>query len=299
MLRGIPFTDKLNLYSIFDKDLRIDKKDMTLYELSLLVSRQKNYVVIIDNQFISWLDDICFDYKHKQCVIPYFTFEKYNSDIDFNPELKSAKHLLVDSNNKVIVRYNYDLGFLKIDKGSVITLYDIQSNSFCEITITDYISDNDFSINYLYTLYKQACYYDMPSEFSEHEGGYTFITTEFKGFRNQEYRYRRKLGLENYYYDKTDYKYSDVRYYNYLDYIGRFKKPDVSNLDLFKYRNLRFEAYLYCNLRQGNKPVDYDKWNKLGVSKRYIKIKDDVPFFIKYYWLNNYTLKEIESWLDL
>ena len=301
MIRGIPFSDKINLYEILDTSIEIEVESiiMPLYDLAIKSCElKKNYIVIIEDNYFTWLEDICFNYRDKICYLPYYSYSEYESGIEFNPDLKYSKHLLVSDFNTIIIRYNYKLEYLDINVDDTLIIYSIKDKKFYEVHISSYIEE-DFYLSKLYSLYKKACYYDDKTEFSNHEGGYTFITKYAKGFVNQEYRIRLKLGLPNYIEESKEMDYKDVVYYDYFKYITKFKNYDISDFDLFKYRNLRFESYLYCSLRQELVPKDYEAWNKLGVSNRYIKIKDDVPFFIKYYWLNDYNFRVTESWLNL
>ena len=62
MLKGLPYTDSVDLYTL-SEDIYEDEKNSSLYELICLVLEEhKNYVVFIDD-YPTWLDDICFDYR--------------------------------------------------------------------------------------------------------------------------------------------------------------------------------------------------------------------------------------------
>ena len=294
-LKGLPYSDKVKLNELNEqKGIPLE---IPLYNLILYALREhKNYVVFF-GKYCTWLDDICLDYKEKICFLPYFVYDVYDTAIIPNEKSLYYKHLLLDGNKVLKVRHNFEVNYHQVVENDILCMYSIKDNQFYSVTIKGFMNEEDkFSVELLYELYRNACFYDYVTDISQHESGYTYIEKQYKGFSNREHFYRTKLKLQDYKDTLKDIRYADVRYYNYFEGISKYPSIVNSN-ELFKYRNLEFENYLFCCLQSNKKPIDCNEWHALGKTKRYIKIKGDVPFFIKYYWLNDFTLKDTESWL--
>ena len=289
MIKGIPYFKENNAEihnRIFTSTIENHSK-ITMYDLSRLILKdRKNYVVILDDFFLTWLDDIAFDYTDKLCFLPYYTFSTVQTDKVFNETAKNTDHLYCDEKGRVILRYDFKLELKFINIGTKLNIYSIKDGSITEYKITEYINEV-FYLSEVYNRYKTACYFDEFTEKTEFEGGYTYIAKTVQGFINHEHKLRLQLGYLDFADDRILEDYRDVRCYKYLECAEHFRKVNMTN-DLYKYRRLDFESYLYTQLRKDKMPVDNKEWKELGESKQFIKFKDDVPFFIKYYWLNGY-----------
>jgi hypothetical protein len=84
MIEGIPYlgTNHNWLYDkIIKSDITKDIEYETLYDLVNDLSF-KRVLVIIDNKWLTWLHDIVFNYRDKECYIPYYEYELYKTPID-------------------------------------------------------------------------------------------------------------------------------------------------------------------------------------------------------------------------
>ena len=299
MLRGIPFFGEQNK-SIQETILSSNCNkvvNISLYDLAqLALLHKKNYVVVIGAKYLTWLDDIVFDYVHKCCYIQYYSYMEYVTDIYLAEKSfadRTKVHIKTDSEGRIVVRFNYNTEKEPIAIGFSLLVYSLQDNCLTKYIICSYCN-MDFQLKTLYNLYLNSCYFDYKGAFTENESGYTYITKQFTGFSNQELLYRRKLNLPNYLDDEIPSDYCDVRQYDYWYYIDKYKNVTISK-ELYKYRRLAFESYLFCCIRAGLTPTDEPRWNKLGKSLSYIKIKDTVPFFVKQEWLDDYNVSK-KTW---
>ena len=107
MIEGIPYFGEDNQYiweDILCSDIKNKLNEDSLYDL--INSRiDKKVVVVIDGKWFTWLNDIAFNYRDKECYIPYYSFELYEiSGEGFKTDNKG--HLLYDGDT-VNIRYNY------------------------------------------------------------------------------------------------------------------------------------------------------------------------------------------------
>lgn len=300
MIQGIPYLGENNIelkHKIINREPD-EYIDISLYELVENISEKDN-LIIIDNQYITWLEDLEFDYRNKVCSIVYYSYDLYKTSLKVNiKRSKADNHLEYDENNCVLVRYNYELNRIQIKLGSNLRIYNISSDKLYEYTIKSWIK-SEFSLSKLYSLYRNYCYYDMKTEFSSHEGGYTYILKQLNSFKNKDAKFRNEFKLKTWKEKPISNNYNDVRVYEYFSYINKIGNSEIEiSMKLFKYRRLDFESYLFCCMQEGIEPVDSSEdWNRLGKSLHYIKISDGkLPLFIKCEWLNTNNMINTATW---
>ncbi len=301
-IAGIPYFGNNNqkkIKYILEKDIG-EYRETDLYSL-LLVSGEKNSVVIIDNRYLTWIEDIQLNYRDKIVSIPYYTYKKeaIGPIEEISTEKSYYDHIEIMGDNMVNIKYEYELMEMELRIGTKLVIYNVKNDEKIEYNITRW-ANTEFSISKLYELYKQYCYYDMQEENRQHEGGYTYISKNVEKIYNKEEALRKRYKLKTYKEKRELKDYRDVRIYRYDQYISRVSNEDKISEKLFKYRKLDFESYLFCNLRENNKPVDCCSWDELGKSRKYIKVTDGhIPFFIKHEWLNTTEIKSNETWRHL
>lgn len=289
---------------------------------------EKTSLVVIDNTYLTWLEDIEFDYMRHRCYIPYMAYSLYNQnvkrDIDRNQGYNHIDYIEKpdgdignnDNNsgafkdNHIIqyarIRYNFEYLTRDIQIGDSLIIFDLDSNEFCRYIIKSWINHpaesrvDIFSLKMLYELYKGYSFYDMETEFSRHESGYTYINFNGKAFKNTENTLRQSFGLKTWKELPIENDHRDVRVYKYFDYINRVGQDSIQTFGekLFKYRRLAFESYLFCHIMQRSVPADYiDEWDKLGKSLYYIKTGDKhLPLFVKAEWKLDNELASNQTW---
>ena len=79
--------------------------------LSLISSmKEKNSLVVIDNSYLTWLEDTEFDYLNHKCQLKYLRYELYNTnkvrDIQDFKDGRSYNHVeyIEDSDNKQYIQ---------------------------------------------------------------------------------------------------------------------------------------------------------------------------------------------------
>ena len=255
---------------------------------SFVLDHIENDMVFVINDYIySWVSDIKFNYRDKECFIPYYDFELYEESQRQND---NNGHLIV-KNNKRYVRYNFDFKRLFVELNKDYVVYSTSQGKKFKIFFTGFYT-GIFSVKNLYSLYLNACYNDDNYMVLKHESGYHYINKKTDSYKNLENIKRKKYFLPTYKSEKSFKDYRDVREYSYLEVVEKIGL--FSNEEIYKIRRLRFESYLYCNLREENTPLDLDNWKKLGVEYDYIKYYDNkvLPLFIKSYWLNDDLIKK-------
>jgi len=256
------------------------------------IFKPKNYVVIIDN-FITWLDDIQFNYRDAMITVPYFIYDYYNLE----KVIHSKSRCFIDENGNSIIRYNYELHKLKFTDTVQLKVYSIKDNKFFNLKLT-FPDDKNFVMSDLYERYRNSCYFDSIQLNKEREAGYFYFTKEFVGFTNIENRYRQKLYLDtfkdNVSVDEEDYR--DVRDYT-NNRVGIFYDEYDLNETLYKYRRLSFDMLLYNVVHNNMIAIDDELYNKyLNSSKQqYYKYKKDFTLIFKKYWLKKQGTSIIEK----
>lgn len=299
---GIPYFGEQTL-EIENKLRETDKTDIQTREYAQLYNLiqeniNKKALVIIDNQWFTWLNDIEFNYRDKTASIPYYKYGiKY---IENNSHADSKGHIILqEDKSKIGIRYNFILDRQWISKTGRLTIYYIDEDRLEKATWNTWISNSEIEksideiLNKLYNLYINQA---VKPQDSEHLGGYHFIL-KHTGFQNIEYQQRQQLGLavfksERYKYDE----YRDVRQYRQTELAENDKKSieklreqqGETWLKHHRDRRLAFESYLYTICRSGR--LDNLKFSR-GIYK--IKHSDQTMILIlKQYWLDKYNKKQ-------
>lgn len=264
---------------------------------------ENDTIFIINKYFYSYVSDIKFNYRDKRCFIPYYAYSLYPDRLLTVND--NNGHLIVEDDHRY-VRYNFEYSELEVKLNTEYLVYSIRQRKKYKIIFNRYYTEI-FSIEMLYKLYFNSCFKEDNFLVLKHEKGYHYINRVTDEYKNREKILRAKYELPEF--KSNSYKdYRDVREYKYYDLLERVGLFTVD--ELYKYRRLRFESYLYCNLREENIPVDFDEWKELGKTKDYIKYigEKEIPLFIKSYWLNDNlvtkktrqrTYMRSEKWQDI
>lgn len=299
MIEGIPYFGDNNQSiweDILKSSIKYNINENSLYDLVNKRINQK-CVVVIDNKWLSWLNDITFNYRDKECYIPYYSFELFETT-DTNIRTDNKGHLLFDGDT-LKIRYNYKLEKYNIDINKLsLVIYDLATNEKYMVHTDKWIDECEFSIDKLYELYLDSCYIEDDFIINKHTGGYHYIIKVVDKFFNKECYLRKELGLQHYSSEsELSEDYRDVRNYRYTEVIKLSGFRDT--IETYKLRRLRFESYLYCVLRANLKPNKAkfkQEWNKLGKSVDFIKYGDKIKLIFKSYWLNECKPISKKSW---
>lgn len=307
-LYGIPYFGE-DTEKVWDTALKTGKSKKKAYKSLMEFIREEateNKLVIIDGEYLTYLRDIRFNYRDKEILIPYYSYQTFPID---KTRRKRDGHLLLDERNNVILRYNYELRKKVISRGDgredkeedwILQLYDINSEEHIETVIQHkFYGDDTFSMEELYNRYINACYMQEDYYLNSHVEGYHVITKNIRGITNKERVLRKEFGLEDYKNgtEKVELNYRDVRQYREEDI--EVKMGLVENKDNYWKRILDFESMLYCIMREEVEPKETEllqEWRKLGVSKDIYKYGDDIKLIFKSYWRNNYRPIKLRSW---
>lgn len=281
MIKGIPYfgeqTQEIVSSILANNDIIHEKNYNSLYEL-IMDNIDKHIVVVIDNKWLTWLNDIVFNYRDRECYIPYYTYkEQLITDRTFRTNNKG--HLILDGNN-IRVRYEYNYNKLNITGNNLyLDCADIDTQERFIVKTNTWINETNIDFDKLYKLYVNSSYKDDDFIINKHKGGYHYIELSPKEFVNKERKLREQYDLSNYsdefYYIKD---YRDVRQYEYEEVIKINGLLD--NLELYRERRLRFESYLYCCLRNG-------LFNNIQFKNHIYKVGKEIKLIIKDYWLDN------------
>ena len=113
MIKGIPYFGEIT-QELMDYILNTDFSNVpvarykSLYEI-VESSVNDKVVVVIDNKWVTWLNDIVFNYRDKECYLPYYSYEEYLiTDRVFKTNNKG--HLeLTDDGLKIKYEYKYHI----------------------------------------------------------------------------------------------------------------------------------------------------------------------------------------------
>lgn len=268
----------------------------SLYDF-VLSHLENDTVFVIKDYVYSYVSDIKFNYRDKECYVPYFDFDLYATEV-----INDNRGHLIVKNGKRQIRYNFKSCKLDIKLNHAYTMFSISQRKKFKVIFTSYYT-GIFSINRLYQLYLDSCYKDDNYVVLKHESGYHYINQKTSTYKNLEKNLRRKYKLPDYAEQEQEKDYRDVREYTYMEVMEKI--GIFANTELYKIRRLRFEAYLYCSLREDLVPDDCPEWQDLGTKYNYLKIKETIPLFIKSYWLNKpkkqvkyRTYMRMEKWHD-
>lgn len=291
MITGIPYfgekTQEItNSILNTNEDIIYEKEYDSLYDL-ILDNIDKHIIVVIDNKWLTWLNDIVFNYRDKECYIPYYTYDIYWLD-DKKYNSNNKGHLILND-NKLGIRYNYKYEKYNININDLsLQCINIDKLEKFVVRAKYWINDTNLNIDKLYKLYINSCYKDDDFTFNKHSGGYHYIEKSPKQFKNKEKYYREYLDINTYAYDNEyERDYRDVRNYTYNEVI--LKHGMLDTIDLYRERRLRFESYLYCCLRE-------HLLNNLSFKNGIYKTGDNIKLIIKKYWLDNID-KPDKTWI--
>lgn len=282
MIKGIPYFGEQTQEIVdsilnIDTDIIYEKKYDSLYDL-ILSNIDKHIIVVIDNKWLTWLNDIVFNYRDRECYIPYYTYkEQLITDRTFRTNNKG--HLILDGDN-IRVRYEYSYHKLNITVDNLaLDCVDIDTQERLIVRTNNWINEAAVDFDKLHKLYVESSYKDDDFIMNKHAGGYHYISLSPKEFVNRERKLREQYDLsdysEDFYYIKD---YRDVRQYKYEEVIKLNGLLD--NIELYRERRLRFESYLYCCLRAG-------LFNDIQFKKHIYKVGKEIKLIIKDYWLDN------------
>ena len=284
MIAGIPYFGE-NTQEIYEfiQSNRYDEATIaevnyeSLYEL-IISNIDKHIVVIIDKKYLTWLNDIIFNYRDRECYIPYYSYKEYEIK-DRNFKTNGKGHLILNG-NKLTIRYEYKYNKLNINISKVrLTCIDIDTKEVFFATTNKWITDTEIDLDKLYKLYIDASYKDDDFIINKHVGGYHYIDRSPVQFVNREKKLREQYELNSYYDGYDNYKdYRDVRQYSYDEIVNLVGMIDST--ELYRERRLRFESYLYCCLRAG-------LFNNIQFKNHIYKLGSNVKLIIKDYWLDN------------
>lgn len=284
MIQGIPYfgetTQEIYEYIQSEKYINTEPKEITynsLYEL-IISNIGKRIIVVIDNKWLTWLTDIVFNYRDRLCYIPYYEYKLFVIP-ERNFQSNNKGHLILN-NKQVTLRYEYNYKKSFVDINNLcIDCVDIDTMEKLRLSTNNWIDKTEFSMNKLYSLYLNSCYSDDDFRINKHTGGYHYIIKETEGFRNRERSLRKEYELFAYNPNSSyDSDYRDVRQYKYNEAVS--KSGFIANDEVYKFRRLRFEAYLYCVLRQ-------NCLYNIHFNNRIHKVGNGIKLIIKDYWLDN------------
>ena len=289
MIQGIPFFGEQH-NSIMKEILEADVNEHIKYETmtDLICSEvQKHTVVVIDNEWFSWLHDVQFNYRDSKVYLPYYTYELFDIETDNTQSLNRGHVLLSEDKKTWQLRFNYDLKLLPINIKEKLTLFDLDTHKKYFVSADDWYYDT-FNIDTLYLKYLSSAYYDFDELLEKRQSGYHYINRQFKGFRNVEWNKRKALELPNFKENQpciTDFR--DVRQYRKEELFGNTVRETIIP---YKLRRLMFDSLLYCIIKQDSKTDDAE------FNSRYAKLKTQdcilnyrpyynaPPLIFKSYW---------------
>lgn len=254
---GIPYfgEDTYNIINNIQKaQISADKVYPTVYEM-IKQEAFKQTVVVIDNCWLTWLRDIRFNYRDREAKLPYYEFETYDIKVAKNYSNNKGHLLLNPETNIWYIRYNYMLKFLDFKSNTQLTVYDIEKQIKYTISAEDWFTDI-FDLEELYAYYINSAYYEDDFLYNKHLGGYHYITRQFKGFINLEWKKCKELNLPNFakeHYETVESDYRDVRQYKKEQLFGL---KIIEHIIPYKLRRLLFDCLLYCIIQQGSLTAD-------------------------------------------
>ena len=282
MIKGIPYFGEIT-QELMDYILNTDFSNVpvarykSLYEI-VESSVNDKVVVVIDNKWVTWLNDIVFNYRDKECYIPYYSYKEYLIEDRVFKTNNRGHLILTDDGLKIRYEYKYNKKYIKDGKVELHCV-DISTLDKFIIATDSWADDDSVDLDKLYRLYIDSCYKDDDFLVNKHTGGYHYIDKSIKAFENKEKKLREQYGLNAFASDSEyDKDYRDVRQYTYDEVIKL--KGLLSNDELYRERRLRFESYLYCCLRQG-------LLNTIKFNEGIYKIGNDIKLIIKDYWLGD------------
>lgn len=289
MIQGIPFFGESHA-EIMRKAFAAKVEEHIQYDTMFqLVQTEvsKNAVIIVDNKWFTWLHDIVFNYRDGQIKLPYYTYELY--DVEVSKNMTNNKgHLLLDKETNILsLRHNYDLCVLDITLETELTLYDVKNGRKYSVAASAWYDDT-FELQDLYVRYLSSAYYDFDELLEKHIGGYHYITRQYKGFANVEWRKRKDFFLENYRENQLILReFRDVRQYRREQLFGN---APIQTIVPYKFRRLVFDSMLCCIIKQHSITTDtefnerYKKLSEMDCILNYKPYYKAPSLIFKSYW---------------
>ena len=285
---GIPyFGEEHNTIfkNIFETECTEHKQYTDMYDL-ILSESAKRTVVIIDNQWLTWLRDIQFNYRDNICVLPYYTYKL--EPIEKNKRSSNNKgHLIIsEDGTQFLIRHSYELHTMKISLDTVLTLYDIDENVKYTVGIDAWLN-REFEPLELYRAYINSAYYEDDFLYGKHVGGYHYILRQFIGYKNVEKQRRDELKLPHIIGSSSLPEYRDVREYRREQLFGSSVIEDIVP---YKYRRLNFDCLLYCIIHSNQLSNDTEfnrRYEKLKTTESILSYSPQPglpPLILKSYW---------------
>lgn len=303
MIPGIPYLGENHneiIHDVLMRDIDSHRDFESLYDL-MQESLKYDRLLIIDDEWTTWMNDITFNYRDKQVYIPYYKYMLYqaNSDMVKND---NKGHLLY-TGNTLLIRYDYEITKLVVDINNIaFVVYDrvCDEKQLWTVSSKLWTTRERFNINELYQLYIDSCYEQDDLMFNKHLGGYHYIMKSPDKAVNKERIIRELLSLNTYKDNKTpnEADYRDVRNFKYNEVVKHVGFRDT--ISLYRTRRLTFEVELYCMIRQNIPPCGdntfCNEWKELGVSKEYIKFGENIKLIFKAYWLDKFKQIPKRTW---
>lgn len=311
MIKGIPywgsetFNEMRKLSEVSDleeksiEDLGVDSIYTLFYELA-----KRNLIIRIkedDKYFYSYVRDICFNYRDRVILIPYWSYLELVREINSNYD---TVHLDMLDDNLVNIRHSFKLMYKIIDNRQLkvrekyIEVYDTTLKELYKIRLDNlpYITNDYFSIKDLHERYLNSAYYLVDYEDYNFNNRYHKIDRE-QGY-NTEYKIRQKFNLKHFVAGICKYdllNYMDFRHYKYQELISILPQ-NLKDRKGYWERKYLFEAYLYCIFAEGLEVLEEeyrDRFRLLGNKDRILKYEEKgIPMILKYYYKDNITLSK-------
>ena len=304
LIPGIPYFG-LDTQSIMDKIKnskisRVIQYD-SLYDLIqsekspsklIVLDTNTNDRIYGDNDIsITYLRDICFNYRDKVVFIPYYIYKIFKTPKEPKKSMKKYKGHILDLGDSIGIRYEYKLCSKVINLiYNEIMLYDLEADDLYMVTFNKYYNKPTFNIQELYNNYLAYCCSNEDYRILKHTEGYHLITKNIPGMTNHERILRRNYNLSDYQESSVNRNYRDVRNLTSSEFEAKVGFFDFSKP--YWERKLDFESQLYCIMRDNVFPDDTDtefqeEFKKfIDNKKQYLKDGDEVKLIFKDYWVN-------------
>lgn len=298
-IKSIPYLGKQNNiireYIIESKELEVIETDIYSFISNVDLA---STLVVVDNKWLTWLDDIVFNYRDKKCYIHYWKYDII--PLDENLVKRDIYQYLIEINNTFYLRYNYEYCTLNINLDTELSLYNLKLDKRYKAKFADWVNETEFNLDKLYQLYVKSCFYDDKLLQSREQGRY-YIDKFSKKLSNRELRLRSELGVPTFKNKKhldTDRDYRDVRNYRIEELQAKY--GIVETIDCYKHRRIYFDSYLYCimraNILSNNKEFNKE-FNKLNKPDKILKYGDSIKLIFKAYWKNDVSVIKYQTWM--
>ena len=106
--RGIPYLgeDTPNMYKRIRNNIRFKTIHTTFYDMWYNLEPNR-YLAIVDKQWLTWLDDIIFNYRDNKIMLPYYKYKYF--DVILTP--KKLDGNLIYNNGVLTITHSYNLCF--------------------------------------------------------------------------------------------------------------------------------------------------------------------------------------------